>query len=102
MELLIFLLIPLMLVTWLVLVLVFNAKTRIYGYNGHHIKVYAGFFTHYIEIDNQVVDKVKTACFFTINLKGSIGDVHVKVRIGQGLLGNTITTFINGVEARRV
>ena len=74
-------------------------KRRVYEHNGHEIVVYAGWIDHYLQINGQIVDRVKTAVGISLELKGEINGVSVRSNIGMGLFGNHVVTFINGVEA---
>jgi hypothetical protein len=87
---------------WLVAVCCCNAKTRYYKHGNHAIKVYAGWVDHYIEIDGQIVDRLKSMFFFNAEMKGEVDGKIIRVKLGQGLMGNTIVTFIDGKEAQAV
>jgi len=87
---------------WLLLGIIFNAKTRYYKHGNHTIKVYAGWSDHHLEIDGQVVDREKNMFAFSIRLTGTVDSHSVKVKIGQGFLGNTITVFIDDEEAKPI
>ncbi|MCL2796643.1 MAG: hypothetical protein FWD58_01115 [Firmicutes bacterium] len=83
---------------WLFLLLCFNSKTRHYQHDGHEIEVKAGWVQHYIKIDGIIADELKAA--FTlrqINLQAQRENLIVEVKIGNGFLGNTIHTKINGM-----
>jgi hypothetical protein len=90
------------LVIWSFILICCNAKTKWYIYQGHKIKVYAGWVNHYIMIDGEIVDSEKNGFAFSIRLNANIDNALVTVKIGQGLLGNIITTFIDGKLAEEV
>jgi hypothetical protein len=90
---------PSLIILWLIIVCLTNAKTRYYKYKEHTIKVYAGWYDHYLEIDGKIVDRERTGYAFSVKLNGSIDNVPIRVKIGRGFLGNIITTFIDDEEA---
>jgi hypothetical protein len=83
---------------WLFLVIIYNTKRRYYEMNGYRIEVYAGWINHYIKINGKIVDEIKTGSrHHLITLEAHCENLDVVVRIGQGFLGNTISTIINGI-----
>jgi hypothetical protein len=82
---------------WLVAASICNKKVRHYKHDEHKIEVYAGWTNHYIKIDGTMADRIKTAFSFGVKLEAQKDDIHVQVHIGNGFLGNTISTKINGV-----
>ena len=82
---------------WLVAALLLNHKTYYYEQDKHRIKVIAGFFTHRLEIDGITVDEYKAFFYWKIELKSQKENMNVEVKIGQGFLGNTVSTKVNGI-----
>lgn len=82
---------------WGILVIMFNRKRLFYCVDGCNIEVFAGHCSHYIIVNGEKADEIKTLFAFQICLNALRENLNVQVRIGQGILGNTISTRINGV-----
>ena len=74
-----------------------NAKTRYYKSGDYEIEVHAGHKHHYIKINGEIADEITSCFYFHITLQAQREGLDIQVRIGQGFLGNTISTRINGV-----
>lgn len=86
------------LIIWLLLIFIFNAKRRFCFHDGHVIEIYAGWVNNYLKVDNTIVDEIKLLFHFHyIVLTCEV--LKINVKIGNGLLGNTISCFIDGKKA---
>jgi len=85
-----------LLIVWLIVLFILNAKTRHYFLDEHHIEVRAGWRRHYIKVDGEIVDELINSFYLTLNMKAELENLNIEVRIGQSFLGNTISTKVNG------
>jgi len=73
----------------------FTINDRTYLYDGHTIRVRAGWYDHYLQIDGQIVDRIKTPIAFSLELTGDIDGKSVRAKIG---MSNGIIVFVGGTE----
>jgi len=81
---------------WVGLMLLYCRKRYFYYVDDYAIEVFTGYVRHYVIVNGDKVDEIKTLTFLNLVLTALREKLNVQVRIGHGFLGNTISTKING------